>query len=167
MAYTHEAGWRPNSGSVLKSVGSGGSYGAMCVRFSDASEPDMTGEWFDENTDFCFKSAEIRVPSLFHHGLKIANGAVAQRFADAVFPDATITRVSNGLFGTVTLSPSDPLQSAIAKMIEAGALKFSSGSTVQLARRDGDGRITRWPLVELSLTPRPAEPRLPKIRPLS
>ena len=167
MASTHEAGWRPNSGGVLKSVGSGGTYGAMCVRFSDSSEPDMTGEWFDENTDFCFKSAEIRVPLLFNHGLKIANGEIAQRFADAVFPDATIARTAGGLFGTISLSPADPLQSALAKMIEAGALRFSSGSTVQLARRDGDGRITRWPLVELSTTPRPAEPRLPKIRRLS
>ena len=165
MAFTHSAGWQPNAGGILKSVGDGGTYGAMCVRFGSEDEPDMTGEWFDEFTDFAFKSAEIHVPSLFNHGIPVGTGAAAKRFADAVFPEATIERVDNGLFGTIKLSPADPLQSAVARMIENGALRFSSGSTTQFARRQL-GRITRWPIVELSVTPRPAEPRLPKIRPL-
>jgi len=165
MAFTHDAGWQPNFGGVLKSIGDGGTYGAMCLRFGNEDELDMTGEYFDEYTDFAFKSNTISCPMLFNHGLPIGSGAVATRFANAVFPNATIERVPNGLFGTIKLSPSDPLQSAVAKMIENGALRFSSGSTTQFARRES-GRITRWPIVELSVTPQPAEPRLPKIRPL-
>lgn len=164
-AFTHHAGWQANFGGVLKSVGDGGTYGALCVRFGSEDEPDTTGEYFDEFTDFGFKSAEIHVPLLFHHGMPIGAGAAAKRFADAVFPDATIERVPDGLFGTIKLSPADALQSAVSRLIENGALRFSSGSTMQFARREL-GRITRWPIVELSATPRPAEPRLPKIRPL-
>jgi len=165
MAFTHCAGWQPNVGGVLKSVGDGGTYGAMCVRFGSEYEPDTTGEWFDEFTDFAFKSAQLHVPTLFNHGIPVGTGAVAKRFSDAVFPEATIERVPNGLFGTIKLSPADRLQSAVARMIENGALRFSSGSTMQFARREL-GRITRWPIVELSVTPRAAEFRLPKIRPL-
>ena len=163
MAFTHSNGWTPNYTCVLKSVGPGGTYGAMCVRFSSPDEPDMQGEFFDEWTDFCMKSAESNVPTLFNHGLAVGRSATAQRFADAVFPDATIHRVAGGLYGTIKLSAGDPLQSAIATMIEKQALKFSTGSTTQFSRRES-GRITRWPIVELSVTPTPAEPRLPKIR---
>jgi len=166
MAFTHSAGWQANFGGVLKSVGDGGTYGAMCVRFGSEDEPDTTGEWFDEFTDFAFKSAELHAPLLFNHAVPIGSSATAKRFSDTVFGDATIERVPGGLFGTITLSPADQLHSAVARMIENGALRFSTGSTTQFARRDGGGRITRWPIVELSLTPQPAEPRLPKIRPL-
>jgi hypothetical protein len=165
MAFTHRAGWQRNFGGVLKSVGDGGTYGALCVRFGSDFERDLSHEWFDCSTDFAFKSASITVPSLFHHGVPIGTSETAKRFANAVFPDATIERVDGGLFGTIKLSPSDPLQSAVARMIENGALRFSTGSTMQFARREG-GRITRWPIVELSTTPNAAEFRLPKIRPL-
>jgi len=132
MAFCHSNGWTPNYGGLLKSIGDGGTYGALAVRFSSEDEPDITGEYFDEFTDFSFKSAETRVPTLFNHGIPVRTGAAANRFANTVFPDATIERVPGGLFGTITLSPSDPLQSAVAKMISSGALRFSSGSTVQL-----------------------------------
>src|SRR5262245_59878890 len=112
MAFTHSAGWQPNFGGVLKSVGEGGVFGALCVRFSSADEPDVQGEWVDEYTEFCMKSAELHVPMLFNHAVPVDSGATAKRFADAVFSDATIERVDNGLFGTIKLSPSDPLESA-------------------------------------------------------
>ena len=111
------------------------------------------------------KSAQLHAPLMFHHGIPIAQSAVARRFADAVFSDATIERVPGGLFATIKLAANDPLESAIAKMISRGAVRFSTGSTTQFARRQGS-KSTRWPVVELSVTPRPAEQRLPKIRPL-
>src|SRR5262249_49143101 len=122
MAFCHSAGWQPNFGGVLKSVGAGGKYGALCVRFGSEDEPDAQGEYFDEYTDFAFKSAQLRPPVLFNHSVPIGSGAAAKRFADAVFGDATIERVPGGLFGTITLSPADQLHSAVARMIENGAL---------------------------------------------
>jgi len=163
MAFTHSVGWQPPMGGILKSVGEGGTYGALAVRFSGPDERDLSGEWFDAETFFNPRGGEGNVPTLFNHGVPVARGGIFKRFADSVFPDATIKRIPEGLFGTIKLSSDDPLQSALARLIELGALRFSSGSTVQFARRDG-GRILRWPIAELSVTPTPAEPRLPKIR---
>jgi hypothetical protein len=53
---------------------------------------------------------------------------------------------------------------SLADLIEQGALRFSSGSTAEFVRRGPDGQILRWPIVELSVTPTPAEWRLPKVR---
>jgi hypothetical protein len=166
MAFTHPAGWQPSSGGILKSVGEGGTYGALCVRFGNEFERDISGEFFDISCEFYFTGPAIKVVSLFNHTIPIATSETAKRFANAVFPPATIERVEGGLFGTITLSPSDPLQSAVAKMIENGALRFSTGSAMQFVRREG-ARITHWKILELSTTPVPAEPRLPKIRSLN
>jgi hypothetical protein len=153
-ALTHSAGWQPPIGGILKSIGDGGTYGSLAVRFSGPDEPDLQGEWFDSETDFGARGGEGHVPTLFNHGVPVAQGGIFKKFADSVFPDATIKRVPEGLFGTIKLLPDDPLQSALARLIELGALRFSSGSTIQFARRDG-GRILRWPIAELSVTPTP------------
>jgi hypothetical protein len=164
MAFIHPVGWQPNFGGILKSVGDGGTYGALCVRYGSELERDLSFEWFDSATEFYFNGA-LKVPQLFNHGIQIGKSETAKRFANAVFPDATIERVPGGLFGTITLSPSDPLQSAVAKMIENGALRFSTGSAMQFVRRIG-GQITHWKILELSTTPNASEFRLPKIRPI-
>ena len=95
-------------------------------------------------------------------GIPIAPGKVFEKFANTVFPDAEIKRVDGGLFGSITLDPPDPLEAALGELIDRGALRFSSGSTSQLAKRDYDGRILRWPIAELSVRPKPAEFRLPQ-----
>jgi HK97 family phage major capsid protein len=46
----------------------------------------------------------------------------------------------------------------VVQLVEKGALGWSSGSVGHLTRRSGKS-ITQWPIVELSLTPTPAEPR--------
>lgn len=48
--------------------------------------------------------------------------------------------------------------SKVKKLIEAGALGFSSGAMPHLVKTTKSGHITRWPWVELSLTPTPANP---------
>jgi hypothetical protein len=166
MAFTHSAGWQPNFGGILKSVGEGGTYGALCVRYGSEFERDISSEWFDSETDFCFDSASISVPSLFNHSVPIGTSSAARKFANAVFPNSTIERVDGGLFGTIKLSSSDPLQSAVASMIKKGALRFSSGSAMQFVKRVG-GHIIKWKILELSMTPQAAEFRLPKIRQLT
>jgi HK97 family phage major capsid protein len=47
---------------------------------------------------------------------------------------------------------------SVLKLVERGAIGWSSGSLPHLVKREGR-RITRWPIVEFSLTPTPAEPR--------
>ncbi len=46
----------------------------------------------------------------------------------------------------------------IRPLLNAGVLGFSSGSASHLVRRD-NGVLTVWPIVEVSLTPTPCEPR--------
>lgn len=167
MAFIHPSGWQPNySGGILKSVGSGGVFGALCLRFGSESERDLSGEFFDPSCDFYFTGPATKAASFFNHTVPIGSSDTAKRFANAIFPPATIERVPGGLFGTITLSPDDQIQSAVAKMIENGALRFSTGSAMQFVRRQG-GRITHWKILELSTSPVPAEPRLPKIRKLN
>jgi HK97 family phage major capsid protein len=48
---------------------------------------------------------------------------------------------------------------AVRRLVERGMLGWSSGSLAHLVQVAKDGRITRWPVVEGSLTPTPAEPR--------
>jgi hypothetical protein len=48
---------------------------------------------------------------------------------------------------------------AVQRLVEQGRLNWSSGSLPHLVEVAADGRIKRWPIVEGSLTPAPAEPR--------
>ncbi|MCY3778915.1 MAG: phage major capsid protein, partial [Chloroflexi bacterium] len=49
---------------------------------------------------------------------------------------------------------------------DQGILSWSSGSLPHLGEVGADGQIKRWPIVEGSLTPTPAEPRLTDVRSL-
>jgi hypothetical protein len=46
----------------------------------------------------------------------------------------------------------------LVERAKAGLLGFSSGTIGHLFRQNADGEITRWPCVELSLTPTPSSP---------
>jgi hypothetical protein len=101
---------------------------------------------------------------MIHHGNPISIGLEA--FAEIILPEAKVQRDTNGLFASTNLDLSDPIQRAIYELIQRGAFRWSSGATPQLVKRASDGRIERWFPAEFSLTPIPAEPRLPRIRPL-
>ena len=165
MAFAHTPGWRPPSANTLKATGNGGRYGAMAVLFSDPSNPekDISGEFFSTSTSF-ENTDNSRVPTMVNHGLPLGDRPIFKAFADRSFGLAELKRLDNGIFGTITLDPADPLASALADLIEAGALKFSSGSGVQFVRRGADGHILRWRVLELSVTATPMEFRLPKLR---
>jgi hypothetical protein len=51
VAFAHSPVWQPPAG-ILKAIGSGGKFGALAVRFSDRSEPDLQNEYFTSETDF-------------------------------------------------------------------------------------------------------------------
>ena len=165
MAWTHTPGWQAPSGDTLKAVGNGGRYGAMAILFTDPGNPekDISSEYFSNATDFA-NTDNSRVPAMCNHGLPMGTEPIFKQFAETMFGMAQLKRLDNGIFGTITLDPANPLASALADLIEAGALKFSSGSGVQFVRRGQDGHITKWPVIELSVTATPCEFRLPKLR---
>ena len=47
----------------------------------------------------------------------------------------------------------------VKRLVDRGILNWSSGSLPHLVEVATDGYIKRWPVVEGSLTPTPAEPR--------
>lgn len=136
--------------------------GGYAIRFSDASEKDLTGEFFTKATKFG-KNHGDGAMTLFHHGMPVKG---LENLCDADFESAT-TRVDDaGIWAETTLDLRDEYQKKIADMIESGALNWSSGSAGHAMRKKSSGEITRWPISEFSFTPTPAEPRLPAIRPL-
>ena len=116
-----------------------------------AAGKDLTGEYFDKDTDFCPDWFKER-PILYHHGL------------DPVIKTATIGKVTEwalkdaGLWVKGQLDMSNKYWSQVRTLVKAGKLYFSSGGVSHLVEKDPDGRIKRWPWVEQSLTPTPANP---------
>jgi hypothetical protein len=165
MAFTHTPGWRAPTGNTLKASGAGGKYGALAIRFTDPRNPekDISSEYFSNATDFA-NTDNSRVPTMVNHGLPLGDRPIFKAFADRIFGLAELKRLDNGIFGTITLDPADAMASALADLIEAGALKFSSGSGMQFVRRGADGGILKWRVLELSVTATPMEFRLPKLR---
>jgi hypothetical protein len=159
MAFCHTSGWQPPAG-ILKSTGTGNRYGALAIRFGGPDTLDLSGEWFCPDTVFSWDAPVV----LIGHGRPI--DPALTRFAELTLGPAIIQRKHDGIFASFELDDSDPVDAAIISLIHAGAFRWSSGSRSDLAQRKSDGEITRWPIVEVSLTPTPAEPRLPKIHQL-
>ncbi len=114
---------------------------------------DLYGERFTPNTDFCLDWYKDGVrPLLYHHGLDAAAGVV---------PVGTITdlsvRAALGGWMQGQLDAQSQYYGAIRDLVKAGKLFLSSGAMAHLVdvdRKSGD--IRRWPVVEGSLTPTPA-----------
>ncbi|MCP4099153.1 MAG: phage major capsid protein [Planctomycetaceae bacterium] len=67
-----------------------------------------------------------------------------------------------GIWVEAELDRSFEYASAVLRLVEAGVLGWSSGSAEHLARIERTGAkgfIKKWPVIEYSLTPTPAEPR--------
>lgn len=113
---------------------------------------DLDGEFFSKNTDFCLDWFEVR-PTIYDHGLDDGmKAAVVGKVAGYEPTDA-------GVWAQVQLGRNHQYLTAIQELVQKGALAFSSGAMPHLVQKDRkSGEITRWPWVELSLTPTPANP---------
>ena len=101
---------------------------------------------------------------MLNHGMALADTELLTDFADVVLAPATVTKSAKGLWVETTLDMSDPLQEAIAGLVQLGTLSWSSGTASHVAKkRAADGLLLRWFPVEWSMTPWPAEPRLPAL----
>jgi HK97 family phage major capsid protein len=115
---------------------------------------DLHGEHFTRKTDF---GAELlglsNPPLLYEHGihpdigLKVV-GRVEQMNADDI-----------GVLVKAELDRHSKYIELVRQLAEQGALGMSTGAPGHLVSRKSTGEIERWPIVEVSLTPTPAEPR--------
>lgn len=111
---------------------------------------DLHGEHFSKETDF-----ELDwIPNkkvLYDHGQnEYAKGVIGIARNDRIVADDT------GLFIEAEINKSHKYAQAIRKLVEAGVIGYSTGTVPQLMERSGK-TITKWPLVEISLTATPAE----------
>lgn len=138
-------------GSALKALTTPGKVGGYLMLWSDASRKDVTGTFFTRHTEYEWQGKETR-PALYHHGLdpqlgqkRIGNGWELKRADDV------------GLWVETQLDLRDHYEAAIYQLTKAGKLGLSSGTAEHLIETKSSGEITRWPLVEGSFTPTPAD----------
>lgn len=115
-------------------------------------EKDLTGQFFTKNTYLgnYYDKADI----YYHHG---ADGNVGLEVVGTV-KKAEIDK--NGVWVMAQLDKSSKYFNEIKQLVKQGRLFWSSGTASHLSEYTNEGEIKRWPIVEWSLTPTPAEPRL-------
>jgi len=134
-----------------------GRVGGYLVTWGDTAQRDLQGEYFTPATDLGLDWYPQR-PVLYHHGLDGHVKAAVIGVMDTFKVDAT------GLWVEAQLDLRQQYAMAVQRLIDRGVLGWSSGSLPHLVEVAADGHIKRWPIVEGSLTPTPAEPRQPDVR---
>jgi transcriptional regulator with XRE-family HTH domain len=138
-------------GETVKALGDG-KVGGYLVRFSDASTPDLTGDYFTKSTEF-FIDDGAKLPVLYNHGFD----SVLKRRKIGV---GMVKSTDIGLWFEAQLSLRDEYEKKVYELAEKGKLGYSSGAAGHLTSRKnvgGANEILEWGLAEASLTPTPAE----------
>ena len=128
--------------------------GGYLVRFSGPDALDLTGDHFSADTDFD-REFPTKLSGYFHHGMD-------NHFGKAKLSKVDTRRDDFGIWAETILQERDEYEKFVADLAIAGKLGWSSGSAGHLVEREPSGKgykITKWPLVEASLTHTPAEPR--------
>ena len=126
--------------------------GGYLIVWGGPAQRDLQGEYFTPETDLGLDWFDRR-PALYQHGLDDAMGAAPIGVIDRLKADAV------GVWAEAQLDLRGRYLEAVRRLVQAGALGWSSGSLAHLVEVADDGHIRRWPVVEGSLTPTPAEPR--------
>jgi phage head maturation protease len=138
--------------TAVKKMAPPGRIGGYLVVWGDRSKRDLQGEYFTADTELGLNWYPRR-PVLYHHGLDGNLGPVMIGQIEIMQPDST------GLWVEAQLDMHSQWSRAVLELVDQGALGWSSGSLPHLVDVATDGYIRRWPIVEGSLTPTPAEPR--------
>jgi phage head maturation protease len=133
--------------------------GGYAVLFGDATATDLTGDYFTKSTEFWFEEFGEKRPMLYQHA--VFDPATK---SDPVVGTWDTFRVDDiGVWTEGQLKKAHKYKQAIQQLVDAGVLGLSSGSAPNLvlkSRKQRANEITRWPILEVSLTPEPAEPRM-------
>jgi HK97 family phage major capsid protein len=124
-----------------------GGYGVIFGGMDVSAERDT----FTKDTDFMLDLVPEK-PVMYDHGL-----TEIKHFLGAA-PNTSIKIDDKGLWVESQLDRHREYVEEVLKLIESGALGYSSGSVPHLVQR-AQKSITQWPIIEFSLTPTPAEPR--------
>jgi HK97 family phage major capsid protein len=135
----------------LKHIG-GGRIGGYLIVWGAPDQRDLHGEYFTPDTELAL-DWYARRPVLYQHGMDDAVKLTVIGALDRLAPDET------GVWAEAQLDLRHRYARAVLGLVDRGALGWSSGSLAHLVDVADDGHIRRWPVVEGSLTPTPAEPR--------
>jgi hypothetical protein len=113
---------------------------------------DTDGEFFSENTDLCVDWYPTHRPLLYEHGRDDDLQVTPIGKVDV----GSLTKDEAGWWVRAQVDKSNRYWAAISRLLDEDRLYASSGAYGHLVKRTKDGEITRWPWVELSLTPTPA-----------
>ncbi|MCD4685435.1 MAG: phage major capsid protein [Anaerolineae bacterium] len=136
----------------VKALSSEGRIGGYLVVWGSPALRDLQGEFFTPHTDLGLDWYPRR-PVLYHHGLDDNLDPVMIGQIEVMQPDDT------GVWVEAQLDLHNRWARRVLALVERGVLAWSSGSLPHLVEVWDDGHIRRWPVVEGSLTPTPAEPR--------
>ena len=136
--------------------------GGLLVHFDEpgAGRADLAGEYFTADTYFGAQMAlrgEAVLDSMYNHG--IATNSQLKALAEHEFLPLEARKTDTGIMAEIILRERDDYEAMVADLVREGKIGWSSGSAPHAVQKSAGGEITRWPLVEGSLTHRPAEPR--------
>jgi len=139
----------------VKALG-GNRIGHYAVIWGTAEAKDLTEEYFSDKTEeLTGIFAEMKaLPLLYHHAQDgVLKTSVVGR-VDLMQPDEV------GLWYEAQMTMAGKYKDAIRDLIGKQFLGTSTGTLPGARKVAADGHIERWPIVEVSLTPTPAEPRM-------
>ena len=148
-------------GGDIKAEGEG-KFGGYVVRWGSPQDADQQGDYFTPETDF-WGDISPCAGIVYHHGIGLKGDPLARRLHKRRVGKACMKSDAIGLRAEGLLSDlADPDIADLYRRIEAGEMGFSSGSVERLVARKavaGKAEITSWPIIEVSITPKPVEPR--------
>lgn len=160
-------------GGNLKALDDSGRIEGPLVVFGSADATDLSKfkDFFTSETDFG-RGIKSGVDLLYNHGLpkvgeRDGKGGLPNALADRTLGDVELSIKSGTDEASVWMSGQlalrDDYEKAVLSAIKAGKMGLSSGTATHLIRRqkqaNGSHKVLRWPIVEASITPIPADPR--------
>lgn len=115
---------------------------------------DLHGDGFAPDTNFMLSLVPTKIV-LYDHGY---NKSIGQAIIGAV-KTSSIKLDDFGMWVEAELDRHNEYAEYVLELVKRGVLGYSSGSVPHLVQRIGKS-ITQWPIIEFSLTPTPAEPRI-------
>lgn len=132
------------------------------VQWGDDQQRDLYREYFTAKTeelDAVFK-AMGKLPLLYHHGMDDTLKATVVGVVDQMGVDEV------GLWVESQLDKANKYRAGIERMVQAKKLGTSTGTLPGARKVSKSGEILRWAIMEVSLTPTPAEPGLVRDHPV-
>ena len=117
-----------------------------------ANGRDLDNQFFDKDTDFMLADYASR-PLRYQHGMD-----ATVKYAK-IGEVKAISETDAGLWVQSQIDLHNDYASMIEEVLGKGALGYSSGAQDSAVKIDwATGHIDRWPIVEMTLTPTPANP---------